>query len=223
MSGGLQAFPPLFQLCRAIVIEPATAGARSAMYRQSIGVIPLVGYLLAPIEEGIEEEQERSWPRPILIGCAVPAGTCACTLCLVDQEEPYRRADQRRHAGLRPAERPCLCCARVSGPIDGANTRLRLPRTPAQRRARRPRQALRCHGDARFSEWTECFYTVYTRSSGGDWYVTSFRQPQLACKARFVDGVMGRSRYRSREIHYRSRELARRNTSRRHSGGSRQD
>jgi hypothetical protein len=31
-------------------------------------------------------------------------------------------------------------------------------------------------------ERTEYFYTFYTRNSGGEWYVTSFRQPQLECE-----------------------------------------
>lgn len=29
---------------------------------------------------------------------------------------------------------------------------------------------------------TECFYTFFTRGSGSDWYVTSFRQPSLECE-----------------------------------------
>ncbi|MGY5780757.1 hypothetical protein [Rhizobium sp. LEGMi135b] len=33
-----------------------------------------------------------------------------------------------------------------------------------------------------YVEQTECFYTFYTRSSGSDWYVTSFRQPSLECE-----------------------------------------
>ncbi|MBB6488167.1 hypothetical protein GGD46_005478 [Rhizobium lusitanum] len=33
-----------------------------------------------------------------------------------------------------------------------------------------------------YVEHTECFYTFYTRSSGSDWYVTSFRQPSLECE-----------------------------------------
>ncbi|NLS20654.1 hypothetical protein HGP16_29500 [Rhizobium sp. P40RR-XXII] len=33
-----------------------------------------------------------------------------------------------------------------------------------------------------YVEQTECFYTFYTRSSGADWYVTSFRQPSLECE-----------------------------------------
>jgi hypothetical protein len=33
-----------------------------------------------------------------------------------------------------------------------------------------------------YVEHTECFYTFYTRGSGSDWYVTSFRQPLLECE-----------------------------------------
>ncbi|WP_432444415.1 hypothetical protein [Rhizobium lusitanum] len=33
-----------------------------------------------------------------------------------------------------------------------------------------------------YVEQTECFYTFYARSSGSDWYVTSFRQPSLECE-----------------------------------------
>lgn len=33
-----------------------------------------------------------------------------------------------------------------------------------------------------YVERTECFYTFYTRGSGSDWYVTSFRQPSLECE-----------------------------------------
>ncbi|ASW05013.1 hypothetical protein CKA34_03300 [Rhizobium sp. 11515TR] len=33
-----------------------------------------------------------------------------------------------------------------------------------------------------YVEHTECFYTFYTRGSGSDWYVTSFRQPLLNCE-----------------------------------------
>lgn len=29
---------------------------------------------------------------------------------------------------------------------------------------------------------TECYYTFYTRFSGADWYVTSFRQPSFECE-----------------------------------------
>lgn len=33
-----------------------------------------------------------------------------------------------------------------------------------------------------YVEQMECFYTFYARSSGSDWYVTSFRQPSLECE-----------------------------------------
>ncbi|MBO0126031.1 hypothetical protein [Agrobacterium sp. OT33] len=33
-----------------------------------------------------------------------------------------------------------------------------------------------------FVERIDCYYTFYTRSSGNDWYVTSFRQPSLECE-----------------------------------------
>lgn len=33
-----------------------------------------------------------------------------------------------------------------------------------------------------YVERTECYYTFYTRYSGGGWYVTSFRQPSLECE-----------------------------------------
>jgi len=33
-----------------------------------------------------------------------------------------------------------------------------------------------------YVERIECFYTFFTRNSGGEWYVTSFRQPSLECE-----------------------------------------
>ncbi|MBP8940283.1 hypothetical protein HW571_23550 [Agrobacterium genomosp. 3] len=33
-----------------------------------------------------------------------------------------------------------------------------------------------------YVERIDCFYTFYTRSSGSEWYVTSFRQPSLECE-----------------------------------------
>lgn len=33
-----------------------------------------------------------------------------------------------------------------------------------------------------YVERIDCYYTFYTRSSGNDWYVTSFRQPSLECE-----------------------------------------
>ena len=33
-----------------------------------------------------------------------------------------------------------------------------------------------------YVERINCFYTFYTRSSGSEWYVTSFRQPSLECE-----------------------------------------
>lgn len=33
-----------------------------------------------------------------------------------------------------------------------------------------------------YVERIDCYYTFYTRSSGKDWYVTSFRQPSLECE-----------------------------------------
>ncbi|KJF73696.1 hypothetical protein [Agrobacterium arsenijevicii] len=33
-----------------------------------------------------------------------------------------------------------------------------------------------------YVERIDCFYTFYTRNSGGEWYVTSFRQPSLECE-----------------------------------------
>jgi hypothetical protein len=33
-----------------------------------------------------------------------------------------------------------------------------------------------------YVEHTECFYTFFTRRSGPDWLVTSFRQPSLQCE-----------------------------------------
>lgn len=45
--------------------------------------------------KALRKNRKRSWPRPIPIGCAVLAATCAGNLCLADQEELYWRADQR--------------------------------------------------------------------------------------------------------------------------------
>ncbi|MOA06669.1 hypothetical protein D3C78_1263220 [compost metagenome] len=33
-----------------------------------------------------------------------------------------------------------------------------------------------------YVERIDCYYTFYTRSSGNEWYVTSFRQPSLECE-----------------------------------------
>ena len=33
-----------------------------------------------------------------------------------------------------------------------------------------------------YVERIDCFYTFYTRNSGSEWYVTSFRQPSLECE-----------------------------------------
>lgn len=33
-----------------------------------------------------------------------------------------------------------------------------------------------------YVERIDCYYTFYTRGSGNDWYVTSFRQPSLECE-----------------------------------------
>ena len=33
-----------------------------------------------------------------------------------------------------------------------------------------------------YVERINCFYTFYTRNSGSEWYVTSFRQPSLECE-----------------------------------------
>ncbi|WP_332305399.1 hypothetical protein [Rhizobium sp. GR12] len=33
-----------------------------------------------------------------------------------------------------------------------------------------------------YVERIDCFYTFYTRNSGAEWYVTSFRQPSLECE-----------------------------------------
>ncbi|MEW9524400.1 hypothetical protein MRBLRH8O_002222 [Agrobacterium radiobacter] len=33
-----------------------------------------------------------------------------------------------------------------------------------------------------YVERIDCYYTFYTRGSGSDWYVTSFRQPSLECE-----------------------------------------
>ncbi|MDH0616915.1 MULTISPECIES: hypothetical protein [unclassified Agrobacterium] len=33
-----------------------------------------------------------------------------------------------------------------------------------------------------YVERIDCYYTFYTRNSGGEWYVTSFRQPPLECE-----------------------------------------
>lgn len=33
-----------------------------------------------------------------------------------------------------------------------------------------------------YVERIDCYYTFYARSSGNDWYVTSFRQPSLECE-----------------------------------------
>ncbi|MGX5669025.1 hypothetical protein ACWKW9_23960 [Rhizobium daejeonense] len=33
-----------------------------------------------------------------------------------------------------------------------------------------------------YIERTDCYYTFYTRNSGSEWYVTSFRQPSLECE-----------------------------------------
>ncbi|MBP2570975.1 hypothetical protein J2767_002144 [Agrobacterium tumefaciens] len=33
-----------------------------------------------------------------------------------------------------------------------------------------------------YVERIDCYYTFYTRGSGNEWYVTSFRQPSLECE-----------------------------------------
>jgi hypothetical protein len=33
-----------------------------------------------------------------------------------------------------------------------------------------------------YVERIDCFYTFYTRNSGAEWYVASFRQPSLECE-----------------------------------------
>lgn len=33
-----------------------------------------------------------------------------------------------------------------------------------------------------YVERIDCYYTFYTKNSGGDWYVTSYRQPSLMCE-----------------------------------------
>ena len=33
-----------------------------------------------------------------------------------------------------------------------------------------------------YVETTQCFYTFYARSRGGEWYVTNIRQPKLECE-----------------------------------------
>ena len=33
-----------------------------------------------------------------------------------------------------------------------------------------------------YIERIDCYYTFYTRNSGSEWYVTSFRQPSLECE-----------------------------------------
>ncbi|WP_223568116.1 hypothetical protein [Agrobacterium tumefaciens] len=33
-----------------------------------------------------------------------------------------------------------------------------------------------------YVERIDCYYTFHTRSSGNEWYVTSFRQPSLECE-----------------------------------------
>ncbi|MBO9656942.1 hypothetical protein O3S81_00200 [Agrobacterium sp. SOY23] len=33
-----------------------------------------------------------------------------------------------------------------------------------------------------YVERIDCYYTFYTRNSGSEWYVTSFRQPSLECE-----------------------------------------
>ncbi|MES5048310.1 hypothetical protein ABVB72_23960 [Rhizobium nepotum] len=37
-------------------------------------------------------------------------------------------------------------------------------------------------GTPGYVERIDCFYTFYTRNSGAEWYVTSFRQPSLECE-----------------------------------------
>lgn len=92
MSGELQAFPPLFQLCRVIVMEPIAPKAKSAMYRQSIGAVAWVGINLGAqyrLMNALMEKRKRSWPRPILLGFAVLATAAMLATCASQITKSY--------------------------------------------------------------------------------------------------------------------------------------
>lgn len=73
-----------------------------------------------------------------------------------------------------------MSCAWVGGPINGAKTRLVVAGSSSgETRLGERYEVTETPG---YVERTGCFRTFYTRNSGGEWYVASFRQPQLACK-----------------------------------------